>query len=143
MKRGCEREALLKSFFIFFIFQLIFLFIIYNKTLSSKLESIELSTLESMKLCSYTLNCKDFNLDFVKKSSSKEVVKLIKEGDEVYSLFHIPQSDRYFLKLSMANQEYQKRIKEIRISLQKEFLIYALLVAIFIISILIVLNIAL
>ncbi|NPA50069.1 MAG: sensor histidine kinase, partial [Epsilonproteobacteria bacterium] len=124
-----EIEALLKNFFIFFFLQLLLLAIIYNKTLSSKIKSIDSNLLDRMKLCSYTLDCKEFRLGFIEKES-QPVVTLIKEENELFSLFHIPDSKKYLLKLSLDKAEYLKKIEEVRGAIKKEFLIYALLIAI-------------
>jgi len=50
-----------------------------------------------MKICSLTLNCKEFQLDFVLKHSTHEVLKLIGDEDIVYSLFPISQSKSFYI----------------------------------------------
>jgi signal transduction histidine kinase len=82
------------------------------------------------ELCSYKLNCPNFKTDFVKKTTTKlPPFELIKSKKEVFMLFDIPLiSKKYYLKLSIPINEYEKRVEKI-----DKKLLESLIVKIFII----------
>jgi len=123
-----EKEAILKNFTIFFALQAVLLLIIYLQSLSSSVNKLDNKILENMKLCSYTLECKEYSFDFVPKQK-QEVAKLMFGDSEIYSLFHIPKSNEFLLKISLDKKSYEIKIKKIKRALQKEFLLYAIIVA--------------
>jgi len=96
--------------------------------LKSELNRLKESTLEKMKLCSFTLDCNEFTLDFVEKNR-QEVVKLLSNKNEFYSLFHMPTDSKYYLKLSINKKDFIAQEKKIKHSLEKKFLLYAVLIA--------------
>jgi signal transduction histidine kinase len=81
-----------------------------------------------MKLCSYTLKCKDYSFDFVEKKK-QEIAKLNFDSNEIYSLFHIPTSNEFLLKISLDKKSYLIKKKAIKSALQRKFLLYTLIVA--------------
>jgi len=123
-----EKEALLKNFTIFFSLQAILLLIIYFQSLSSSINKLDNKILENMKLCSYTLKCNNYIFDFVQKQD-QEVSKLMFEDNEIYSLFHIPKSNEFLLKISLDKNSYLSKKNSIKRNLQRKFLLYAIIVA--------------
>jgi len=84
--------------------------------------------LEKMKLCSFTLDCQDFELDFIPRDK-QEVMKLLSDKNELYALFFMPTESKYYLKLSINKEKFLKKEQLIKQALQKKFLLYALLIA--------------
>jgi signal transduction histidine kinase len=125
-----EKEAILKNFAIFFSLQALLIAIIYTQSLSSAIEKLNIQILENMKLCSYTLKCKNYSYDFVPKQN-QEVAKLNFDNNEIYSLFHIPKADEFLLKISLAKSDYIIKKSNIQSRLKSEFLLYTIATAIF------------
>jgi signal transduction histidine kinase len=121
-------EAIGKNFILFFLLQTLLLYIIYQKTINSKINKLDSEILSKMKISSYDLTSKEFKYDFVIKKN-QEVVKLYKQN-KLYSLFHIPTSNEYFLKISLNKNIYNKKVDIIKIKLLEEFLLYGLFIAI-------------
>jgi len=83
-----------------------------------------------LELCSYKLNCKNVQTDFVKKNKTKfSPFKLIKDQN-VFMYFDLPISKSYYLKLSIPKSEYQKRVKKIDINIFENFLMEIVLIII-------------
>jgi len=123
-----EFESLLKNFFIFFFLQLMLLGIIYFQTVSFQIQKLDNEILSKMKICSFDLKCKDFEIDFVSKGKS-EIAKLYKHND-IYALFHIPTSNEYFLKIVFKKDKYAKQTSELKNLLLKKFLLYAVFIGV-------------
>lgn len=82
-----------------------------------------------MKLCSYTMKCDEFNLDFIPAQEDQETNHLYK-NEEVYSYFTVPTVDEYLMKVILTQKKYK-----VKISLIKKNLIYDMLFLSFIIII--------
>ena len=82
-----------------------------------------------MKLCSYTMKCDEFNLDFIPTQEDQETNHLYK-NEGVYSYFTVPTVDEYLMKVSLTQKKYK-----VKISLIKKNLIYDMLFLSFIIII--------
>jgi len=74
-----------------------------------------------MKLCSYTMKCDEFNLDFVPLKEAQETNHLYK-NKEIYSYFTVPTVDEYLMKVILTQKKYK-----VKISLIKNNLIYDML----------------
>jgi signal transduction histidine kinase len=90
--------------------------------------SIDQQIKTEMKMCSYDLKCEGLELDFVSKSDDIEVRKLYKDND-IYSFFEISSEDVYLMKILLSKDKYQKRVDHVKSTLLKNFIIYALLIA--------------
>ncbi len=66
-----------------------------------------------MQVCSYTLKCKNFEYDFFPKKKRLLTNKLYKENDEVFALFPIPNSKKFYLKISYKNEHLLEDKKEL------------------------------
>ena len=123
-----EVEALLKSFFLFFSLQMVLLLIIFMQSYKEGSQSIDEHIYNRMKICSYDLKCKGFELDFISKTTSQKVQKLYKK-DAIYTLFDVPTAEEYLLKVILPTSEYSKLDKALKNELIQRFILYALLIA--------------
>jgi len=125
-----EKKFLTLSFFI--IFGLLFLLIssinynIYVKEKHYLLDKIK----KDLEICSYKLNCKNIQIDFVKKNDNLKVLYLYENDKNYHMLFNLPQFKHYFLKLSISKTIYQKELKDIKIKILKIFLFEVIFVLI-------------
>ena len=80
-----------------------------------------------MKLCSYTMKCDNFNLDFVPSSEEKETNHLYKNSD-IYSYFIVPTVDKYLMKVILTQKEYEAKIDLIKNSLIYDMLLFSIFI---------------
>ncbi len=85
--------------------------------------------LSQMRLCSFSLTCKDFKLDFILKDK-QQLYTLQSDKDAYFSFFPISQSDEYFLKFSYLQEKYAKDISKIEEKVLQNFLFVSIIIAI-------------
>ena len=114
--KSAEREALIKSFSLFFIsLSTLFAIIIYydySRVLTQKEEDIY----RKMKVCSYNLDCKEYKMDFVDINESHIDDKLSRDSKYLYADFDIPASDSFRLRIELPRDDYLKIKQKIIIS---------------------------
>jgi two-component system, OmpR family, sensor kinase len=107
--RRAEKESLLKSFSVFFVslgvLSAILLYGEYVKLQHDLKESIS----TEMRLCSYDLKCPQFQFDFIRLNSQKQLYELYETPQELYALFPIPKNETHAIKLSLDQEYYQQR----------------------------------
>ncbi len=106
---------------------MILLSVIFVQSYRQGKHSIDDQIRAQMKICSFDLKCEGLQVDFVPKTEKRKVRHLYKAGD-VYSFFEIPTVDDYLLKVLLPQQEYEKRVAELKNDLFKAFLLYALMI---------------
>ena len=87
-----------------------------------ELQNLDKELLSKMHLCNYSLDCKEFKIDFVAKSKQLTYT-LYKSENEISSLYPVKDSADYFLKIYLSYDDYHKRIHY----LHKELVIYLLI----------------
>jgi len=124
-----EKESLAKNFIIFFSLEMILLSALfiqdYHKQLHNKLDIIE----NAMKLCSYSLDCPQYKLDFIHKSSMIKT-DFLYEDPIPTSYFNVPTVKNYLLKISLTKDAYINLKSNLKEEIIKKFLIYALFMAV-------------
>jgi len=94
-------------------------FIDYQK----ELQNLDRELLSHMSLCSFTLNCREFGIDFIPKGDNNLTFHLYKNRSEVYSLYPIKKAGDFFIKIYIDSKEYNNRVFELKKSLAIYFLI--------------------
>ncbi len=84
-----------------------------------------------MNICSYTLECTQFENSFVEKENNQLNELFVDNGLHAY--FTIPSSEEFFIKFSYSEENYLKDLKEIKNILWVKFILATILL--FIISI--------
>lgn len=113
MKRA-EKESLLKSFSVFFIsLGILSAILIYGEYVKLQ-HDLKESLSTEMRLCSYDLKCSQFQFDFIRLNSKKQLYELNETPEELYALFPIPKNDTYALKLSLSQHYYQQRQESVQ-----------------------------
>ena len=123
-----ERESLLKNFIIFFLLLEILLLFIFFFFYIDKKKDIEKLLLKRMQVCSYTLSCKDFEYDFFPKKEQILPNTLYYSKDKIYALFPIPNSKKYYLKISYKNEYLKKDIAKLLWNVAGIFLLATLII---------------
>jgi signal transduction histidine kinase len=101
---------------------------LYYSNYSKEQKSLDERLYSQMRLCSFDLTCKKFDIDF--KSIDKNLqYTLLRNDSELYAYFSIPKSEDFVLKISYKTKKYQKELSKIRERLLIEFIGVLLLIA--------------
>lgn len=108
-----ELESFVKSFFLFFLSQTLLVgvlfFIYYNK----EMQTLDESIFSKMRVCSYSLRCKEFDIGFV-PAKKYERYKLYKDDKALSSYFPIPQATKNDLKIFLPIKKYFQEVKKLK-----------------------------
>ncbi len=74
-----------------------------------------------MRICSYSLTCKEFLIDFVPKNGIKPY-KLYIEKEQLSSYFPIQGSQKHYLKIALTKEKYLQKFKSIKKELFLEYI---------------------
>ena len=102
-----EKESLFKNFIIFFVLLELFLIILFFEFYHSSLKEYKQQRYKDMEVCSYTLKCKKYAIDFVNKENST-LYKLYDANEGLYAFFRLPKSKKFHLKLLYLKKYYEE-----------------------------------
>jgi len=122
-----EIESLLKNFFLFFILLEILMSIIFWQQFNNKKRTLDEQLHTQMKLCSYTMKCDDFDLDFV-PSSKKIKTNILYRNNDVYSYFTVPTADNFLMKVILPLKKYEEKIYLIKRNLIVNMLFFSIFI---------------
>ncbi|CAA6803797.1 MAG: Two-component sensor histidine kinase [uncultured Sulfurovum sp.] len=120
-----EKESFLKSFTLFFSIQMAFLSMVMWQDYKSISHQYDMKIMNKMTQCSFTLECPEYEMDFIEKEKNKELNKFYQE-DSIYMLFSIPTMDEKLIKFSLTSVEYEIKKEVLKVKILKEYLLYAL-----------------
>jgi len=128
-----EIESFSKSFSLFFLSMTLLVLAIFYISYQKELQSLDKEIVSQMNLCSYSLKCSEYKIDFIPKNRDS-TFRLYKNIKEIYTLYPLKKSTDFFLKIYMKHSQYVKKVSH----LHKEFAIYIfrILIIVFILSIL-------
>ncbi len=124
-----EKESLLKSFFLFFLSQTLLVGALFFLNYQKELQTLDENIFSKMRLCSFSLKCSEFQLDFVPKKEY-ELYKLYKGDDILSAYFSIPNSRKNSLKVYLPKKKYMQKINALQKTLFMNLLIVILVIAI-------------
>ena len=127
------KKIFLIGFFIFFSLQLVFILVISYKNFKEYKNQYDFSIRIEIELTSYKLKSNKYAINFIPVSKNLKLLHLYKTNKEIFMLFKIPLSQKFYLKISLPIKEYNKGLEKIKKRVLKEFLFY--LLTIFILSI--------
>ncbi len=110
--RSVERESFIKSFLLFFTLLEAILALLFLSLYRNAIQEYKQDLFKSMLLCSYTLDCDRFGYDFTPKKSQKSNDLTL--SNTIYSIFPLPQSKKYDIKLSYPKKDYEADIQRIK-----------------------------
>ncbi len=122
-----EIESFSKSFLLFFFSMILLVLALFYINYQKELQNLDKEIISDMNLCSYSLNCSEFKIDFIPKNK-KSTFRLYKDNGEIYSLYPIKKSSDFFLKIYMNSNSYKKRVSFLHNELALYFLIIFLVV---------------
>ena len=124
-----EKKALFRNFIVFFALQIVLLGIIFALQYKSKVKELDRAIYSNMEICSYSLDCKEYDYDFVEIKYNLKENKLYKSNN-IYRLFSLPTVDKHYLKIILKKDKYLQKKAKVRHELIKEFMLYTILIAI-------------
>ena len=110
-----EKEALLKSFFLFFLTLLALNYTIFTLYHHNQKETIEQKIFSSITLFNYTFKEPNIQLDIVDSVPIAHRYTLFVTKNELFAYFDMPQSNQYSLKLSYDYDKYKIMLHELLI----------------------------
>lgn len=127
MKR-VEIEALIKGFLLFFLSMSTLISIVIYSTYTKEREGLDNKLLDTMRICSFDLQCQEFSINF---SDKKFATHKLYKNRGITAYFPIPQSQKNLLSISLSEEKYQEKLAQIREEIFKEFLPVILVIILF------------
>ena len=107
-----EKESLFKNFLVFFSLLELLLVLLFTELYHTAKREHRQNLFKTMQVCSYTLECDQFEFDFVPKDKGKP--NTLMGEQELYSYFSIPTSEKFYIKIAYPQNKLQKDMQEIR-----------------------------
>ena len=121
-----ELESFIKGFLLFFISLSILVGVLFYFLYQKEILSKENDFFTQMRICSLTLKCDKFDINFEQKNKNLTTYKLLKEDKSLYALFNIESSNDFLLKISLKKSYIKNTIQKIK----RKFFIYYFVVLI-------------
>jgi len=122
-----ELESFLKSFWLFFISITILVGALFYLSYQKELQTLDTNLASKMRICSYTLDCKEFEIDFKPKQNLLPY-KLYKSNKKISSYYPIPNSQKNFLELYILKKDYEKTVNSIKNKYIKYYIIITIII---------------
>ena len=123
--KNYEKESLFKNFFVFFSLLEILLILLFIELYHAKENEYKHRLLQDMRVCSYSLDCKQFSFDFAAKENN--ILNKLYDKNTTYGYFSIPKSKKYYMKISYASSKLQSDIEEIIQTMILQFVLVSFL----------------
>jgi len=123
-----EQESFFKSFVLFFFSQALLIGALFFLNFQKEKQTLEEQIFSQMRICSFSLECKEFGIDFVPKED-QELYKLYKEKNALSSYFSIPNSQKNYLKIYLPKERYEQKISMMQEQMALTFVIVLLFIA--------------
>jgi signal transduction histidine kinase len=121
-----EKEALFKSFLIFFILLGVLIGLNFWYEFHEKKQDIKNKIHMEMKLCAYEIECNGMLTDFVERNKKTEVNLLYEEKKVLYSYFKVPTVEKYVMKIVYPSKRYQFYMEQTKYEIIRKMLFYSL-----------------
>ena len=116
-----EKESLVKNFLVFFLLLETLLVFLFMELYHTQKEEYKQNMHKTMQVCSYTLECKQFNFDFAPKDKVKRHILYDDKG--LYSYFSIPKSEKFYIQITYPHKAYIRDIQHIQQSNLWQFIL--------------------
>jgi two-component system OmpR family sensor kinase len=126
-----EKEALVKSFFIFFLSLEILNVIIFSFYLKEQKDILSNSIFQMIKEYNYNFENKDIAMGITELSKDKEKYKLYINDDEIYAYFDLLDSKENLLKLSYDFDLYKTKLNDINVKTSLLFVVVSIILFVY------------
>ncbi|MFK5976083.1 MAG: HAMP domain-containing sensor histidine kinase [Sulfurovum sp.] len=120
-----EKESIFKNFFVFFSLLEILFVLLFLEIYHIKKSDYKYILLQDMRLCSYSLECPKFSFDFVPQE--KNIINVLYDKNDTHAYFTIPQSKKYYMKISYHQKSLKQDTKDIKHKLLLQFILASIL----------------
>lgn len=118
--KSYEKEAIGKNFFVFFALLQILLTLLFVELLHTKKQDYLQHLYSAMEVCSYSLECPEFTLDFVPKEKVRISRLLTDKTPHAY--FPLKESQKFALHILYDQTHYIHDLKDIYLDLGLKYL---------------------
>lgn len=108
-----ELESFLKSFLLFFSSLGVLITILFYINHNKEIQTLDEKLFSQMRLCSLTLKCEQFELDFV-KPTNENLYTLYKSEGTLKSYYPVPNSQQYIMSLEFNAKKYGQELLKLR-----------------------------
>ena len=108
-----ELESFLKSFFLFFSSLTILIVTLFYFNYQKDISTLDEKLLSQMRVCSYDLKCKEFDIDFI-PLKKQEFYRLYKLNSELSSYYPIPNSEQYTMEIKLQPSNYNSKLQKLQ-----------------------------
>ena len=108
-----EVESFVKSFILFSTSLGLLIGTLFYLNTTKEIKALDDSLYAEMRLCSYDLDCEQFNIDFVPMTKQINYT-LYKESDGLSSYFPIPGSNEFLMKIHLDKGNYITRVERLQ-----------------------------
>ncbi len=116
-----ELESFLKSFSLFFSSLGTLLVVLFYLNYQKEVQTLDEQLFSQMRVCSFDLKCKKFDIDFVQ--DNKELYKLYKGKDGLSSFYPIPSSKKYLMIIKFKKHKYEKELTKLKRTATLRFIV--------------------
>lgn len=125
-----ELESLLKSFLLFFIsLELLFSIVMWLQY-KQNVQHLDDTLYNQLKICSFTLKCKDVKINFVHKNK-RLLFSISKQNGTIASYFAISRSSKYMMKLILRKKRYQQQLSSLTRNILIRYILISIIILIF------------
>ncbi|MFT5659434.1 MAG: two-component system OmpR family sensor kinase [Sulfurimonas sp.] len=117
-----ELESFLKSFLLFFSSLSILITTLFYLNYNKDIKRLDDTLFGQMKVCSFSLQCPDFTIDFVSIDTQK-VYTLYKSEHGLEGFFPVSQANDYYLRLHFSQEKHIVKTNEIKNTTQIQYFI--------------------
>ena len=107
-----ELESFLKSFLLFFSSLGTLLAILFYLNYQKEVQTLDEQLFSEMRVCSFDLKCKKFNIDFVQQD--KKLYTLYKDEKGLSSFYPIPNSQKYIMLINFKPADYKAELNKLK-----------------------------
>lgn len=122
-----EKESLVKNFLVFFSLLSTLLVLLFVELYHTQLHEYKQDIYKTMKICSYTMDCPQFEYDFIEKDQSN--LNTLEDEEGLHNYFPIPKSEKFYMKISYAKSKYMYNIQKHKNVLWVKFILALFLLA--------------
>jgi len=119
--RRVEMESFVKSFILFSSSLGLLIGALFSFNITKEIKTLDDALYSEMRVCSYDLQCEQFNIDFVPKAKQINYT-LYKKDDGLSSYFPIPGANDYVMQIHLNSSSYDQKVDQLKQETYLQFL---------------------
>ena len=115
-----EKESFFKSFILFFSSLGLLIAFVFYINFTKEVQTLDARVLAEMRVCSFDLKCKQFEIDFVEKKE-ETLYSLYKDESGLSSYYPIPSSTKHIMLFHFSSKKYNEELDKLKRSAMWDF----------------------